>query len=121
MIFFFFFQAEDGIRDGHVTGVQTCALPIWVLRRPVQLSGRRRRSSGAYLAPSWRPADAARMLEHPHVVEVDVRSGPAREHGHPAAGGGVRGGVILPKRRRSRSCGCELDPLWRSAEPARIP
>src|SRR5437660_5430228 len=28
---FFFFQAEDGIRDGHVTGVQTCALPIWEL------------------------------------------------------------------------------------------
>src|SRR5439155_15823649 len=25
---FFFFQAEDGIRYGHVTGVQTCALPI---------------------------------------------------------------------------------------------
>src|SRR5690606_39421054 len=24
----FFFQAEDGIRDSHVTGVQTCALPI---------------------------------------------------------------------------------------------
>src|SRR6266508_897731 len=37
--FCFFFQAEDGIRDGHVTGVQTCALPIsreeqdrWALR-----------------------------------------------------------------------------------------
>src|SRR2546430_10986365 len=28
MIFFFFFQAEDGIRDLTVTGVQTCALPI---------------------------------------------------------------------------------------------
>src|SRR5439155_4357264 len=28
-VFIFFFQAEDGIRDGHVTGVQTCALPIW--------------------------------------------------------------------------------------------
>src|SRR6266487_2731589 len=28
MLFFFFFQAEDGIRDGRVTGVQTCALPI---------------------------------------------------------------------------------------------
>src|SRR5207253_6494244 len=28
IFFFFFFQAEDGIRDGHVTGVQTCALPI---------------------------------------------------------------------------------------------
>src|SRR5437867_10158863 len=27
-IFFFFFQAEDGIRDRTVTGVQTCALPI---------------------------------------------------------------------------------------------
>src|SRR5207253_7116935 len=27
----FFFQAEDGIRDGHVTGVQTCALPIYTL------------------------------------------------------------------------------------------
>src|SRR5207248_4740543 len=27
--FFFFFQAEDGIRDRTVTGVQTCALPIW--------------------------------------------------------------------------------------------
>src|SRR2546430_9098868 len=28
----FFFQAEDGIRDLTVTGVQTCALPIWLLR-----------------------------------------------------------------------------------------
>src|SRR6266478_8863491 len=28
MLFFFFFQAEDGIRDLTVTGVQTCALPI---------------------------------------------------------------------------------------------
>src|SRR5947209_18008793 len=28
MVFFFFFQAEDGIRDIGVTGVQTCALPI---------------------------------------------------------------------------------------------
>ena len=27
--FFFFFQAEDGIRDRLVTGVQTCALPIY--------------------------------------------------------------------------------------------
>src|SRR5438309_7893934 len=43
---FFFFQAEDGIRDGTVTGVQTCALPIWgitsgftVRRRDGGLSG----------------------------------------------------------------------------------
>src|SRR5699024_11782689 len=27
-VFLFFFQAEDGIRDRNVTGVQTCALPI---------------------------------------------------------------------------------------------
>src|SRR5438309_8967438 len=31
--FFFFFQAEDGIRDGTVTGVQTCALPIYTICR----------------------------------------------------------------------------------------
>src|SRR5262249_57800029 len=36
----FFFQAEDGIRDWSVTGVQTCALPIWP--RP---TGCRRRSA----------------------------------------------------------------------------
>src|SRR6266513_490478 len=29
---FFFFQAEDGIRARNVTGVQTCALPIWGAR-----------------------------------------------------------------------------------------
>src|SRR5687767_15582431 len=29
LFFFFFFQAEDGIRDKLVTGVQTCALPIF--------------------------------------------------------------------------------------------
>src|SRR6476661_10359886 len=32
MLFFFFFQAEDGIRDSSVTGVQTCALPISGIR-----------------------------------------------------------------------------------------
>src|SRR4051794_30858505 len=32
VFFFFFFQAEDGIRDGRVTGVQTCALPISPIR-----------------------------------------------------------------------------------------
>ena len=32
---FFFFQAEDGIRDHCVTGVQTCALPIPFLKVPM--------------------------------------------------------------------------------------
>src|SRR2546430_7876181 len=35
-VFFFFFQAEDGIRDLTVTGVQTCALPISVQTPPYQ-------------------------------------------------------------------------------------
>src|SRR5699024_11751249 len=30
-VLFFFFQAEDGIRDRNVTGVQTCALPIFMI------------------------------------------------------------------------------------------
>src|SRR5438874_5861051 len=34
---FFFFQAEDGIRDLYVTGVQTCALPIFALRQPADV------------------------------------------------------------------------------------
>src|SRR5256884_7039228 len=33
MVNFFFFQAEDGIRDVAVTGVQTCALPIYIRDR----------------------------------------------------------------------------------------
>src|SRR2546430_8804641 len=33
-LFFFFFQAEDGIRDLTVTGVQTCALPIYLVKTP---------------------------------------------------------------------------------------
>src|SRR6266702_3683786 len=36
---FFFFQAEDGIRDGHVTGVQTCALPIFAVAAPRRMVG----------------------------------------------------------------------------------
>src|SRR5437867_13396566 len=41
--YFFFFQAEDGIRDRTVTGVQTCALPICLeLRSHEQYNCRRR-------------------------------------------------------------------------------
>ena len=36
IVFFFFFQAEDGIRDIGMTGVQTCALPICIiLAKPI--------------------------------------------------------------------------------------
>src|SRR5205809_1766133 len=40
--FFFFFQAEDGIRDVAVTGVQTCALPIWIRSHRGRAGGRGR-------------------------------------------------------------------------------
>src|ERR1022692_3156525 len=41
--FFFFFQAEDGIRDYKVTGVQTCALPICGSRRGLPAAYSKRR------------------------------------------------------------------------------
>src|SRR5690606_39615460 len=49
----FFFQAEDGIRGFHVTGVQTCALPIC----PGRIRGRRR--------GIWRVDGAGRMMGRP--------------------------------------------------------
>src|SRR2546427_9638028 len=42
--FFFFFQAEDGIRDLTVTGVQTCALPIFT--QPFKLASRQFKPEG---------------------------------------------------------------------------
>src|SRR6266481_1480703 len=50
MLFFFFCQAEDGIRHGTVTGVQTCALPIFPDRD----------RAGAWLAVT-RPFDRAQI------------------------------------------------------------
>src|SRR2546430_11534687 len=45
---FFFFQAEDGIRDLTVTGVQTCALPIcWSSSSEIRQPGRCDRARGA--------------------------------------------------------------------------
>src|SRR5687767_5293756 len=50
----FFFQAEDGIRDKLVTGVQTCALPIFV--RCTRLGGNRRGSRASRrLGPGYLP------------------------------------------------------------------
>src|SRR6266536_4712158 len=54
--FFFFFQAEDGIRDPLVTGVQTCALPIW-------LSAGRSTSSGSFPGRSFVNSDAIAIAE----------------------------------------------------------
>src|SRR5207244_5190306 len=69
----FFFQAEDGIRDDLVTGVQTCALPIyrrqgipgwcWVLfvgvLGVIAISGMGRRSEERRVGKEWRSRWAA--------------------------------------------------------------
>src|SRR5258706_6933804 len=85
IVFFFFFQAEDGIRDWSVTGVQTCALPIWPrsrhrggdrprpwrLHRPRRNGGRRRHLRDRHPRPSrqeraeW--AERERLGELPPV------------------------------------------------------
>src|SRR6185436_13698944 len=49
---FFFFQAEDGIRDDLVTGVQTCALPIWLGRRASERPQRCEPEGATALAPA---------------------------------------------------------------------
>src|SRR6266498_6143969 len=49
-ILFFFFQAEDGIRDADVTGVQTCALPIYDDWQPSSY-----RDGSAVTSFVWRP------------------------------------------------------------------
>src|SRR2546430_5649020 len=49
LVVFFFFQAEDGIRDLTVTGVQTCALPI--LRGRVSRVSSRRATKSCWRAP----------------------------------------------------------------------
>src|SRR2546422_1956948 len=66
MVFFFFFQAEDGIRDVAVTGVQTCALPIY-FSLPVHL-------------PAWGVLDAPGNTDHVGWSAIPVPAS-ARCHG----------------------------------------
>src|SRR5690349_24790354 len=47
MVVCFFFQAEDGIRDLYVTGVQTCAPPIWPPKYCFSVSNCRRNRNGS--------------------------------------------------------------------------
>src|SRR3712207_8225362 len=51
-IFFFFFQAEDGIRDIGVTGVQTCALPISPIPRLAPVTSAARPRKPRSISPS---------------------------------------------------------------------
>src|SRR5215475_8694724 len=78
-IHFFFFQAEDGIRDFHVTGVQTCALPIsaqnvagpsWFAAFPISAAG-----PAAGTGSSWR--QIARVVPTAGQATVDFQNVPA--------------------------------------------
>src|SRR5690625_7892498 len=60
----FFFQAEDGIRDGHVTGVQTCALPICTSSAPSTTPSANSDTPFAYLpVPSSRSSSPSARSE----------------------------------------------------------
>src|SRR5690554_5847882 len=84
VVFTFFFQAEDGIRDADVTGVQTCALPIYRRRRPQRAWGRggvarrhraARHGSGGLLSGQPRCADRP---EQPRSLRRQVAAAAGR-------------------------------------------
>src|SRR3712207_8141395 len=69
MLFIFFFQAEDGIRDIGVTGVQTCALPIF--RKIVEIT-LKRQGIEVVSAPSGVIALAAIANAPPQLILLDI-------------------------------------------------
>src|SRR5437763_6534323 len=64
-IFFFFFQAEDGIRDTSVTGVQTCALPI-----RIRATWERHRLDALIVCGGEGTLRAARDMWHEHGLNL---------------------------------------------------
>src|SRR6266540_2673596 len=76
-MFFLFFQAEDGIRDRDVTGVQTCALPIWrSTRRHVRAQTCRLYSER--VSAYQRPLDSAHALLRVSCFPSAVRAASGR-------------------------------------------
>src|SRR6266496_2041620 len=69
LLFFFFFQAEDGIRDLYVTGVQTCALPILHALQGPSCTRRLRRRRG-----TRNPFGSARARSEERRVGKECRS-----------------------------------------------
>src|SRR5947207_6761413 len=80
-ISFFFFQAEDGIRDLCVTGVQTCALPILHLLRRDRLGRPARDARRAAALPRHRRARTLRQRrgQHPAAARAHSRAGTATD------------------------------------------
>src|SRR5439155_17935687 len=73
---FFFFQAEDGIRDGHVTGVQTCALPIWTVQWSDEIFGGIPYLIAEHLvAPLDSPADGLGIGIQHDLVGIEAMAG----------------------------------------------
>src|SRR5690606_40378556 len=111
----FFFQAEDGIRDFHVTGVQTCALPIFggsVTHDPPHLDVGRTTPFLSAIAPARRACGThggSVTRDPPYGCEPVSGAIPrirGVENTFPAGHGpprGVRGG----SRPRAPPAGCE--------------
>src|SRR2546425_1527234 len=87
--YFFFFQAEDGIRDKLVTGVQTCALPISNEFAPEHCEVMTK--SAAKLVPRIKTAGAIFLGPWSPTVAGDYVAGPS--HVLPT-GGGDRESVV---------------------------
>src|SRR5256886_5524372 len=75
---FFFFQAEDGIRDLTVTGVQTCALPIWPVAPDIRPRPRGRRRA--------RRTESTRDLHVSAGCAAAVERRPRQRRARPRAG-----------------------------------
>src|SRR5690349_9817079 len=67
--FFFFFQAEDGIRDLYVTGVQTCALPISTILKGLDDPELERRIGADALAELREELELVQGASHPFDIE----------------------------------------------------
>src|SRR6266853_2388861 len=76
IFFFFFFQAEDGIRDLTVTGVQTCALPISRAWKPARTKGccSRRPTSACVRRPRTRRRAPRPLRSEERRVGKECRS-----------------------------------------------
>src|SRR5437868_15005256 len=99
--FVFFFQAEDGIRDRNVTGVQTCALPISPPDRPLgsrepmprRRTGAKRNTAGRFAGPQADPGER-RTLPGKGPTE--------RKRGVEGKRGEIGGGGVHKKKNRRK-------------------
>src|SRR5437867_6113905 len=94
-LIFFFFQAEDGIRDRTVTGVQTCALPIYPRRSALAIAALGvglSQSTVPSPTPSAAMASALRRGLWRRVACARRPEGPRSEERRVGTGGGGRRG-----------------------------